>query len=132
MDTSDIIHLECSRFYFLQLIDTELDGVARHWNEHRIRKNKNVDLPAGNCIFNLKHTCHGTIRCLWMGTSWLLSDNTVKFTSKGRIRGVRRVCWKIIWFMHPQQKMKLPSCLFGLQTSLRESIRPWMNDTLGY
>lgn len=47
MDTSDMIHLECSRFCFLHLIDTELDGVARHWNEHRIRKSKNVDLPAG-------------------------------------------------------------------------------------
>lgn len=38
MDTSDMIHLECSRFCFLHLIDTELDGVARHWNEYRIRK----------------------------------------------------------------------------------------------
>lgn len=29
------------------LFHLELDGVARHWNEHRIRKCKNVDLPAG-------------------------------------------------------------------------------------
>ncbi|XP_078328013.1 uncharacterized protein LOC144623471 [Crassostrea virginica] len=47
IDTSDIVHIECIRYCFLQLIDSELDGVARHWNEHRIRKCKNVDLPAG-------------------------------------------------------------------------------------
>ena len=46
IDTSDIVHIECIRYCFLQLIDSELDGVARHWNEHRIRKCKNVDLPA--------------------------------------------------------------------------------------
>ena len=35
IDTSDIVHIECIRYCFLQLIDSELDGVARHWNEHR-------------------------------------------------------------------------------------------------
>ena len=47
IDNSDIVHIECIRYCFVQLIDSELDGVARHWNEHRIRKCKNVDLPAG-------------------------------------------------------------------------------------
>ena len=40
-------HVECARFCFLPLLQTELDETVTLWNSHRIRKVKNSDSPAG-------------------------------------------------------------------------------------
>lgn len=47
LDTSDRLHLECVRYCFLQLINDDLKRVTRHWNEHRIRQNRNLAGPVG-------------------------------------------------------------------------------------
>ncbi|OWF49328.1 hypothetical protein KP79_PYT22885 [Mizuhopecten yessoensis] len=47
LDTSDNVHLECVRYCFLLLINHDLKKVIRHWNEHRIRYNRNSESPSG-------------------------------------------------------------------------------------
>ena len=47
LDTSDDIHMECVRYCFLPLIDSDLQRVVQHWNQHRIRPSRNAEVPAG-------------------------------------------------------------------------------------
>ena len=43
----DPIHLECLGFCFMPLIQGELNKVATHWNQHKIRPSHNVESPSG-------------------------------------------------------------------------------------
>lgn len=47
LDTSDNLHLECVRFCFIHLINQDLFGIVRHWNEHPIRYNPRSQGPFG-------------------------------------------------------------------------------------
>ena len=40
-------HINCLRFCFLGLIQSELDETRDLWNNHRIRKTSNSECPAG-------------------------------------------------------------------------------------
>ena len=44
---SNLIHVECLKLWFMQLIQDELIHVAEHWNLHRIRPCRNSDSLAG-------------------------------------------------------------------------------------
>ena len=52
-DPSLTYHVECLRFCFIGLIQTELDETAKLWNNHSIRKSKNSECPPGkpNVLF---------------------------------------------------------------------------------
>ena len=39
------LHVECVRFCFMDLIQVDLDRIAKNWNLHTIREQKNVDIP---------------------------------------------------------------------------------------
>ena len=43
----DIIHQECLKFCFMDLLANELHKVAQHWNTHRIRPSTNSESPSG-------------------------------------------------------------------------------------
>ena len=43
----DIIHRECLKFCFMDLLGNELHKVAQHWNTHRIRPSANLESPSG-------------------------------------------------------------------------------------
>lgn len=46
-DDSNAIHRQCLRFCFMGVLQKELHKVATLWNTHRIRKNTNIESPAG-------------------------------------------------------------------------------------
>lgn len=46
-DDSDVLHVECLRFCFMQPIQVELHRVARHWNTHKIRPYSHQETPHG-------------------------------------------------------------------------------------
>lgn len=46
-DTSDDIHIECARFAFMSLIQRDFSRIAEMWNQHRIRRQPNVECPPG-------------------------------------------------------------------------------------
>ncbi|CAD6218629.1 GSCOCG00013010001-RA-CDS, partial [Cotesia congregata] len=50
---SNTIHVECLRYCFGPLITAELQIVRQEWNRHRIRKQRNLNMPVGkpNCLF---------------------------------------------------------------------------------
>lgn len=42
------IHIECVRFCLMDVLQAELDRIAKHWNLHNIRPQKSVnELPSG-------------------------------------------------------------------------------------
>ena len=43
----DIVHRECLKFCFMDLLQMELHKVARLWNTHRIRPSANPESPSG-------------------------------------------------------------------------------------
>ena len=43
----NVIHRECLKFCFMDILQTELHGVARDWNIHRIRPSRNGESPPG-------------------------------------------------------------------------------------
>ena len=43
----NIIHCECLKFCFMDVIQSELHRAAKEWNIHRIRPSSNVESPAG-------------------------------------------------------------------------------------
>lgn len=47
LDTSNNIHIECTRFCFTNLIQRDFSRVAVMWNQHRIRSQPNVECPSG-------------------------------------------------------------------------------------
>lgn len=47
LDVSDPIHIECLRFSFGHLIRNSAKRATKEWNEHRIRSQKNTDVPVG-------------------------------------------------------------------------------------
>lgn len=53
----DQLHIECLRFCYGHLIQNDLHQIAEEWNQHKIRKQKNMELPVGkpNCLFFLPH-----------------------------------------------------------------------------
>ena len=44
---ANILHVNCLRFCYMQLIREELHRAARQWNLHRIRPSRNLDSPQG-------------------------------------------------------------------------------------
>lgn len=46
-DDSDNFQVECLRFCFMPLIQTELNDVVKNWNLHQIRPSKNRESPPG-------------------------------------------------------------------------------------
>ena len=46
-DTSNLLHIECLKFCFMQVIRRELAEVQEHWNLHRMRKIKRQATPCG-------------------------------------------------------------------------------------
>lgn len=46
-DPSLSYHVDCLRFCFTGLLQTDLDHTRRLWNNHRIRKTKNAESPPG-------------------------------------------------------------------------------------
>lgn len=47
LDTSDNIHMECVRYCFMSFISKDLQDTVQHWNEHRIRRSRNLHGPFG-------------------------------------------------------------------------------------
>lgn len=43
----NIIHCECLKFCFMDILQSELHRVAEEWNVHRIRPSNNVETPSG-------------------------------------------------------------------------------------
>lgn len=43
----NVIHCECLKFCFMDVIQNELHRAAKEWNVHRIRPSSNVESPAG-------------------------------------------------------------------------------------
>ena len=41
------VHVECLRYCFMEVIQTELDRVVQHWNLHEIRSQRHSDIPSG-------------------------------------------------------------------------------------
>lgn len=52
-DNSNPTHIECLRYCFGPVLKLELDTIRKDWNRHRIRNQKNRDVPAGkpDCLF---------------------------------------------------------------------------------
>lgn len=52
-DPSINFHVECLRYCFMGLIQSELDETTKLWNNHRIRKSRNSECPPGrpNVLF---------------------------------------------------------------------------------
>lgn len=49
--SDDIVHSECLKFCYMDLLQTELHKVAQLWNTHRIRPSANLESPAGRPDF---------------------------------------------------------------------------------
>lgn len=49
----DQLQVECLRYCFSHLIQKDLDLISQEWNTHRIRRQKNTELPARkpNCLY---------------------------------------------------------------------------------
>ena len=43
----DVVHRECLKYCFMDIIQAELHRAARNWNVHRIRKSNNAESPPG-------------------------------------------------------------------------------------
>ena len=35
-DETNVLHVDCLRYYFMRVIQAELDRIAEHWNLHEI------------------------------------------------------------------------------------------------
>ena len=46
-DVTNHVHVECLRYCFMEVIQTELDRVVQHWNLHEIRSQRHSDIPSG-------------------------------------------------------------------------------------
>lgn len=46
-DASNALHVECLRFCVTNVLQSELDRIAIHWNLHNVRPQKNVDTCTG-------------------------------------------------------------------------------------
>ncbi|KAL4241014.1 hypothetical protein ACF0H5_001793 [Mactra antiquata] len=47
LDTTDKVQIECLRYCFMDLIQSELDRIAMNWNNHEIRPQKHRNIPSG-------------------------------------------------------------------------------------
>lgn len=56
----DMIHRECLKFCYMDIIQTELHRTARDWNLHRIRPSTNAESPAGrpDVLYFIPGTVH--------------------------------------------------------------------------
>ena len=43
----DVVHRECLKYCFMDIIQAELHRAAKNWNVHRIRKSNNAESPPG-------------------------------------------------------------------------------------
>ena len=46
-DVTNHVHVECLRYCFMEVIQTELDRIVQHWNLHEIRLQRHSDIPSG-------------------------------------------------------------------------------------
>ena len=46
-DVTNHVHVECLRYCFMEVIQTELDRIVQHWNLHEIRSQRHSDIPSG-------------------------------------------------------------------------------------
>ena len=46
-DVTNHVHVECLRYCFMEVIQTELDRIVQHWNLHEIRSQRHSDIPGG-------------------------------------------------------------------------------------
>ena len=46
-DVTNHVYVECLRYCFTEVIQTELDRINQHWNLHEIRSQRHSDIPAG-------------------------------------------------------------------------------------
>ena len=46
-DVTNHLHVECLRYCFMEVIQTELDRIVQHWNLHEIRSQRHSDIPSG-------------------------------------------------------------------------------------
>ena len=46
-DVTNHVHVECLRYCFMDVIQTELDRIVQHWNLHEIRSQRYSDIPSG-------------------------------------------------------------------------------------
>ena len=47
LDASDPFNIELVQFCFIPCLQKEIEMYRRHWNEHRVRKMKSVEIPSG-------------------------------------------------------------------------------------
>ena len=64
-DDSNTLHVECLRFCFMRLIQSELNNVVKRWNLHRIRPSNNRESPPGkpDVLYYLPEQSNG-INCI--------------------------------------------------------------------
>ena len=64
LDNSNPMHIDCLRFCFGQLVQSELDQAVHLWNNHCIRRQRFAECPSGipNIIYHTPHL-YGTTRC---------------------------------------------------------------------
>ena len=46
-DVTNHVHVECLHYFFMEVIQTELDRIVQHWNLHEIRSQRHSDIPSG-------------------------------------------------------------------------------------
>ena len=46
-DVTNHVHVECLRYCFMEVIQTELNRIVQHWNLHEIRSQRRSDIPSG-------------------------------------------------------------------------------------
>ena len=46
-DVTNYVHVECLRYCFMEVIQTELDRIVQQWNLHEIRLQRHSDIPSG-------------------------------------------------------------------------------------
>ena len=46
-DVTNHVHVECLRYCFMEVIQTELDRIVQHRNLHEIRSQRHSDIPSG-------------------------------------------------------------------------------------
>ena len=46
-DETNVLHIDCSRYCFMRVIQAELDRIAEHWNLHEIRQQKHSNMSSG-------------------------------------------------------------------------------------
>ena len=49
-DVTNHVHVECLRYCFMEVIQTELNKIVQRWNLHEIRSQRHSDIPSGKHV----------------------------------------------------------------------------------